>query len=399
MTNYPPSLKAVGGARTGIDPVNLLDVLTLNGDLYLFSDRLITGVPAVLTGVDAILPVPPTVPVPPGQGVAWSYPQAVTGGPKPPITTGLQSAHLEMVDRGLPGAWVNWTNFTLPPSLPPGAVVVGMYPVLTAAVAGGFNPAFGAGLTTDASALPPFLPDGLGNGVNVGSLTLGTHLGDLSSMKLGCYLENSVPFVIGEGTIDISFVGIVVFYELPTYGSPGEPEIPASGIPPAEYLPWLMSVPQIAFHRSLQTDFGSFILQNVSGDTLSRDFEKLMRRATLEGAFFVYRLWQADAEASWLEVHGTLTVEDVDDNLVKLKGTQLISPAQDDTPMFQYSETCQLQWAGRRCGATGTTECQYSYATCQVPERIFVVLNDFEKNYGESIANIAIKPINRRRKI
>ncbi len=33
-----------------------------------------------------------------------------------------------------------------------------------------------------------------------------------------------------------------------------------------------------------------------------------MLRASLEGAFVVYRLWQADAEASWIEVHGSLTV-------------------------------------------------------------------------------------------
>ena len=396
MINYPPSLKAIGGARTGIAPVNLLDVLTLNGDVYLFSDRLIFGVPSVLTGTAAILPVPPVVAVPAGQGVAWAYPQAVAGAPQPPVTIALQSAFLSMTDRGLPGAWVNWSDFNVP-VIPPGAVVVGMYPVLVAAVAGGFNPGFGGGVGVDASAIPPFMPSFISDGTNVGT-TMGTSLGDLASITIGANLENSVPFVPGEGTISISFVGIAIYYTLPTYGSPGEPEIPASGIPPAEYLPWLMSVPQIAFHRSLQTDFGSFVLQNVSGDTLSRDFEKLMRRATLEGAFFIYRLWQADAEASWLEVHGTLTVEDVVDS-VKLKGTQLINPAQDDTPMFQYCETCQLQWAGKRCGATGSTECQYSYPTCQVPERIFVILNDYEKNYGESTANVAIKPINRRRKI
>ncbi len=47
----------------------------------------------------------------------------------------------------------------------------------------------------------------------------------------------------------------------------------------------------------------------------------------------------------------------------------------------------------------GKTECKYSFQTCQVPERIFAILNNYEKNYGESLANVAIKTINRRRQL
>lgn len=39
----------------------------------------------------------------------------------------------------------------------------------------------------------------------------------------------------------------------------------------------------------MQTDTGSFIVQNVSGDTLARDFERIARRSAIEGALFVYR--------------------------------------------------------------------------------------------------------------
>jgi hypothetical protein len=34
-----------------------------------------------------------------------------------------------------------------------------------------------------------------------------------------------------------------------------------------------------------------------------------------------------------------------------------------------------------------------------VVERIFVILNNYEKNYGEAVANTASNVINRRRKI
>jgi hypothetical protein len=167
----------------------------------------------------------------------------------------------------------------------------------------------------------------------------------------------------------------------------------------ATYLPWVLSVPSFTFHRSMATDMGSFILQNLSGDSLARDFEKILRKSTLEGAFFVYRLWQSDAEAAWLEVHGTLTVDEVGVDTVSLKGMQLLNPAQDDTPLENYCETCQLQWGGKRCGSAQTSECLYSFQSCQVVERIMVVMNDYEKNYGETTANSPMQVINRSRRI
>jgi hypothetical protein len=209
------------------------------------------------------------------------------------------------------------------------------------------------------------------------------------------------PATLGSQELQIEFVGIAVYCATP--GSPGAggtygwKESGANGTSP--YLPWIIGVPKFTFHRSLVTDVGNFVLQNLSGDTLQRDFERLMRRSTLEGALFVYRCWQPDAEAAWIEVHGKLTVDDVGTDTVSLRGENLISPAQEDTPLEIYCETCQLNWGGPRCGSTQPTECQYSFQTCQVPERIMVALNDFEKNYGEANANTALKVINRARRI
>jgi hypothetical protein len=344
------------------------------------------------------------MPVPSGQFVAWSVPTRYASGFNPPAgiaSATVDSATLAMSFSGpLVGvpAWAQWWGWT-PPAVPFGATVVGIYGVILCEADGSntslitnISPAPGAWNQEGGTAL-----DGVSG--QASRQVAGATLADLASIYVGANIWNTAPLSPNDQTITISWVGLAVYYTMPSFGPPGDPAIPGSGLAPSTYLPWLMAVPQIAFHRSLQTDFGNFVLQNVSGDTLSRDFEKLMRRATLEGAMFVYRLWQPDAQASWLEVHGTLTVDDVGVDTVSLKGTQLINPAQDDTPMFQYCETCQLQWAGPRCGATGTTECDYSYQTCQVPERILVVLNDYEKNYGESLANIAVRPINRARKI
>jgi hypothetical protein len=200
--------------------------------------------------------------------------------------------------------------------------------------------------------------------------------------------------------LSISAVGFAIYYRIPgAGGSSGAPVAWSSLTGPVRHAPWLLSVPQISFHRSLQTDTGSFVVQNLSGDTLSRDVEKQLRVSAFEGALFVYRLWQADAEAAWIEVHGTLSVDDVGVDTITFKGAQLLNPSQDDTPLENYCETCQLDWGGIRCGASGSTECSYSYQTCQVIERIMVVMNDYEKNYGETLANTALNVTNRRRLI
>jgi hypothetical protein len=168
------------------------------------------------------------------------------------------------------------------------------------------------------------------------------------------------------------------------------------------YLPWIDSVGEIKIYRSLQTDTCSFSLQNVSGDSMARDFERIARRSALEGAFFVFRIFQTDALAALFEMHGTLTVTHADDTEVQIKGNSLpLDASQVDGLPMSYSESCQLDWASARCGIvnTGQTPCQQSFQTCQVVERYTGILNTFEKNYGEATATVSSKVINRMRKV
>src|SRR5579883_1959409 len=172
--------------------------------------------------------------------------------------------------------------------------------------------------------------------------------------------------------------------------------ITADGNPATNtYLPWILSVPQWTFHRSMQTDMGVIQMQNLSGDTLQRDFEKIMQRSTIEGALFVYREWLPGAEFAAVEVHGTLTLDDSNPEVVMLQARQLTNPSQDSTPQYAYSEICQWRWSSAQCGSTQSTPCQQSFPTCQVLERIFVIMNNYEKNYGEATANVATTTMNR----
>jgi hypothetical protein len=44
-------------------------------------------------------------------------------------------------------------------------------------------------------------------------------------------------------------------------------------------------------------------------------------------------------------------------------------------------------------------ECGYSYQSCQSLSRIMCVMNNYETNFGETVANTALNVTNRRRTI
>jgi hypothetical protein len=387
MISYPASLLAVGGARTGIAPVNLLDVQDVNGNVYLWSDRKILA-PSVIFGSGAYpevaaAGVTPPVAVPAGQQVAWALPSNFSALAASEATaTATALGGFLSVSGGGSSASAEWSGFTMP-ALPAGTVIQSVHQVIKSA-------ANSVGATGNASVM-----SSAGLSIAHGGQFRGqtyVEMAATSAAVTGATISASIAnSVSGDGSyqdLTVSFVGIAIYYT--TSSS-------RSGF--YQYEPWLLSVPKFSFHRSLQADTGSFVLQNVSGDSLSRDFERLWRASALEGAFFVYRCWQPDAEASWLEVHGTFSVSNPGVDTAPLTGSQLLNPAQDDTPLETYCETCQLQWGGKRCGSTEETECSYSFQTCQVPERIMVVMNNYEKNYGETAANTALNVINRRRTI
>jgi hypothetical protein len=410
MISFAPSLIATG-AHTGIAPVSLLDVQDVNGNVYYWSDRKIIA-PNAITGLGGISATPP-VPVPAGQRVAWALPTEVLHGAYAGAGTssaGIDSAYLTITESGpfLPvEAWAQWQSFRLP-SLPSGAVIEAIYPVVIAFGTDGPNPAVaiadsGPSLAinaqpTDDREVVIFSTTATVENQYSGS-TLGNTADAVTTGRIGVCLWNTLP---GSGffqDLTVTFVGIAIYYQWPPVGGGGTGIVPVDQSNSGPYQPWILSVPKFTFNRSLASDTGAFVIQNLSGDTLSRDFERLARLTALEGAFFIYRYFQPDAQASWLEVHGTLTLGTKGVDTVQLNGVQLLNPAQDDTPLEVYCETCQLQWGGPRCGSTETTECQYSFETCQVIERPMMALNNFEKNYGDSSANTSYNVQNRRRKI
>jgi hypothetical protein len=400
MIAFPPSLLAGGGSHTGLAPAHLLDVLDVNGNLYYFTDRGASA-PIAITWSNQepspVTPPPPPVPIPPGHYIAWTYPTSST------LVQGSGSASASNVTMPVGGPFTNEASATLSdcpmPMLPNGAFVTDAIAVATISYSGYGAPLATGGFDT------PYTTEFSGTFTrDLGWINDSTVTGATFYFALWYTLVPPGPGLFGNplptpDVLNFGGLAVAIYYTVPLTLPSGPPPPPVGYQASAPYLPWLLQVPSFSFYRSLQTGTGSFVIQNVSGDTLSRDPEKLLRASAFEGAFFIYRLWQPDAEAAWIEVHGTLTVDDVGVDTLTFKAMNLLNPSQDDTPLEIYCETCQIQWAGPRCGSTQSTECSYSFQSCQVVERIMVAMNDYEKNYGEATANTALNVINRRRKI
>ena len=174
---------------------------------------------------------------------------------------------------------------------------------------------------------------------------------------------------------------------------------PGTSVPSSQgatYQPWLLGSGSLNFYRSLQTDTMTLTLQNLSGDVLQSDWEKIVRKATLEGSLYVFRYYAVDLGIAWIEQHGTLSVGDTTRTSAQLNLSQLLQ-GQDDTPTMQVGENCQLIWGQRRCSATGPTECLYTFASCQVAEHFVGIQTSFEVNNPSAVANVPAQVFNRKR--
>jgi hypothetical protein len=165
------------------------------------------------------------------------------------------------------------------------------------------------------------------------------------------------------------------------------------------YLPWMVGFGDMTFNRSMATDVGALLLQNLSGDSLQTDFYRIVRKSAIEGAIGVYRRWNAAAQDAEEEFHATLSVDDSNPSQVSVTLRQLGESSQDITPRYQLCEICQWRWSSAQCGSTASTPCQQTYETCQVLERIFAVTDNFEKNFGETLASVAPNSVNRMRQV
>lgn len=117
-----------------------------------------------------------------------------------------------------------------------------------------------------------------------------------------------------------------------------------------QYKPWIKSCGPFKLSRSLITDGGTVILQNVSG-AITRELMKALNSDEFEGALCIYRWWVQDVEAPAWEFHCYVTAAYGDELQGTLQLLQLFDLSQQNA-LDVYSEQCTWRYKEERCGAT-----------------------------------------------
>jgi hypothetical protein len=157
-----------------------------------------------------------------------------------------------------------------------------------------------------------------------------------------------------------------------------------AGFPPTigsvntvEYLPWLLQAGPFHQSRSMQSDIGQFTIQNISGDTISRDMSKIVTARAFEGAIFAYREFNRDSWDVEFEFHGRLSIVGITEQLASFSAEQLWNPSSYEVG-DAFSETCRWEQYTAPCGAaTSQPVCNNTFFTCVIKERFGGVLNTF----------------------
>jgi hypothetical protein len=190
----------------------------------------LAGIP--MDAAQVSVPATPPVALAPGQSVAWALPTEATANSQTPSSNGSSGANVDGTGTVIMtsscglcnwfwGAY--WMGFQLP-SMPAGAVIDAIYPVMiaTRTGSGAFATAF-AGRDLDITQF------GVG-GTSLGfpstadfsgqyfAPSVGDTIEDIGDLTVGARLTQSAPSTFHD-EIDISFVGLAVYYSATPGGS------------------------------------------------------------------------------------------------------------------------------------------------------------------------------------
>jgi hypothetical protein len=157
------------------------------------------------------------------------------------------------------------------------------------------------------------------------------------------------------------------------------------------YLPWLKSVGPLTLSRDFTTDAGDLIFQNLSGNTIDRDFASSIKNHEFEGALAILRLWLPLFADSMLEFHGYLSEQKPTDEEVSFRLLQLADVAQFNVADDVVGELCTWRYKSAQCGSTGSAAaCPKRFIDCKdatraAQERFNGVLSPAPSN---TVANV-----------
>ncbi|ABF42423.1 hypothetical protein Acid345_3422 [Candidatus Koribacter versatilis Ellin345] len=139
---------------------------------------------------------------------------------------------------------------------------------------------------------------------------------------------------------------------------------------PQIYKPWVKSAGPFKLTRTLRTDGGDVVFQNIIGNLIQRDVGRAFAITEFEGAYAVVRYWNLLAEKMVREFHGYMSAAQQPQGEVHFKLLQLLDGSDVDLPERSYANNCSLRFKSERCGSTSTNlTCPKTLGGCTAVER------------------------------
>ena len=179
------------------------------------------------------------------------------------------------------------------------------------------------------------------------------------------------PMAATGGISPISLIEVLTLTGASFYWSEQRLTAPSilTGANQAQYLDWMTGVPKFRRYRSTQTDTASFSIQNLSGNTVTRDAATLFHANELIGALVYYRLWRAAAETSLFDFLGNVDDCEINEGEFTLSCEGFGSWSAVRAPAFQIDVSCPLTFGSMACGSLAATPCNNTYGSCTSRQR------------------------------
>lgn len=130
------------------------------------------------------------------------------------------------------------------------------------------------------------------------------------------------------------------------------------------YFGWIKQAQSFSVARDLTSSAGDLVVQNLSGNTISRDVDTALQHE-FEGALCIVRIWLPLFDASLTEFHGYLTEQNPTQDECSFRHLQIFDPAQYDVCDEIISELCPFRYKSAQCGSTGSAiTCDFTFPTC-----------------------------------
>jgi Tfp pilus assembly protein FimT len=137
------------------------------------------------------------------------------------------------------------------------------------------------------------------------------------------------------------------------------------------YNGWIKSGCNFTCTKDMSSNAGDLLLQNLSGNTIDRDVALAFKNHEFEGAYAVTRLWIPLLDAAIREFHCSLSEQNPKEDEAGARELQLFDPTQYVIAGDVQAETCTFRFKSSQCGSTGSaTSCLKRLIDCQDATRL-----------------------------